>query len=134
MGIIDVLKSLVTYEDDDDIINDYDNVNNQELNNDQFNENGILKYDNYSKEDNYVQPRVLIRSPKLLDEARKCVDYLKNGYIWCFDLSDVPTDEARRILYFSMGAVYALNYHAEGIGNNGANTFIVIPNTVKFTR
>lgn len=68
--------------------------------------------------------RLVLKEPYSFEEAQQTADHLRNKRPVIMNLNQVDDDEARRIIDFLSGTVYALNGEIQKIG---AHTFLLTP-------
>lgn len=107
--------------------------------------------DDYIEEDEYEVPRsikkqskqnvvslqsvqqsakVILVEPRVYDEVQEIADHLKNRKAVVINLQRVHTEQAKRIVDFLSGTVYAIGGDIKKLG---ANTFICTPENVDIT-
>lgn len=68
--------------------------------------------------------KMLLLEPRALSEAKQIVDYLKNRSTVIINLKRVTDKQAKRIVDYVTGAIYAIGGDIQRIGDN---TFICAP-------
>lgn len=71
--------------------------------------------------------RVIVIEPKNMDDAQQAANYLDEKRPVIINFEKTPSDEARRILDFISGTIYAIRGE---ITNIGENVFLCAPNNV----
>lgn len=71
--------------------------------------------------------KVRIIKPKSFDESTKIADEIKGNRLVIFDVTELNTDEARRIVDFIVGAAYALNGNVRRVSGG---IFVAAPNHI----
>ena len=87
-------------------------------------------YYKVSKEDvlaDDTSAKMVLIEPKAYSEASDIIDYLKNRNTVVVNLKRVTNDQAKRIMDFVSGAIYAIDGKTENIGGG---VFICTPNNV----
>jgi cell division inhibitor SepF len=99
----------VTDSGDDNVHNSYYNVDYC----DSVDENGNSK--------------MILLEPRAYSESQQIVDYLKNRHTVVVNLKRVTSDQAKRIVDFLSGAIYAIG---GGLQKIGGGIFLCTPNNV----
>jgi cell division inhibitor SepF len=73
------------------------------------------------------QAKVILVEPREYDEAQEIADQLKNRKAVVMNLQRIPLDQARRIVDFLSGTVYAIGGDIQKLG---PNTFLCTPDNV----
>lgn len=76
------------------------------------------------------QAKVILIEPHHYDEVQEIADHLKNRKSVVINLQRLPRDEAKQIVDFMSGTVYALG---GGIQKLGHNIFLCTPDNVEVT-
>lgn len=71
--------------------------------------------------------KMILLEPRAFSESQQIADHLKKGNTVVINLRRVTSDQAKRIIDFVSGAVYALKGHIEKIGSG---IFLCTPNNV----
>lgn len=74
--------------------------------------------------------KVILVEPRVYDEVQEIADHLKNRKAIVINLQRVNQDQARRIVDFLSGTVYAIGGDIKKLG---PNTFICTPDNVDIT-
>lgn len=74
------------------------------------------------------QTKVILSEPYNFDEVQQIADHLKNRKCVVINLQRLPRDEAKQIVDFMSGTVYALG---GGIQKLGHNIFLCTPDNVE---
>ncbi|MFO7262830.1 MAG: cell division protein SepF [Bacillaceae bacterium G1] len=78
----------------------------------------------------HTQPtiRVILSEPQSYDEAQMIADHLKNRRTVVVNLQRMRKEQARRVVDFLSGTVYALNGHIQKVGTD---IFLCTPDNVE---
>jgi cell division inhibitor SepF len=76
------------------------------------------------------QVKVMLFEPRIYDEAQDIADQLKNRRAVVMNLQRIPLDQAKRIVDFLSGTVYAIGGDIQKLG---PNTFLCTPDNVDVT-
>lgn len=71
--------------------------------------------------------KMILLEPRAFSESQQIADHLKNSNTVVINLRRVTSDQAKKIIDFVSGAIYALQGHIEKIGNG---IFLCTPNNV----
>ncbi|NGP44328.1 cell division protein SepF [Bacillaceae bacterium SIJ1] len=71
--------------------------------------------------------KMMLVEPRAYDEAQDIADHLKNRKSVVINLQRIPNDQAKRIVDFLSGTVYALGGDIQKLGSN---TFLCTPDNV----
>ena len=100
--------------------------------NDVFSNDGIS--DNYyalkpeeALKDNDGNSKMILLEPRAYSESQQIVDHLKNRNTVVVNLKRVTSDQAKRIVDFLSGTIYAINGSIQKIGGG---IFLCTPNNV----
>jgi len=74
--------------------------------------------------------KVVLTEPKTYDEAQKIADHIVNRRAVCINLQRIEHAQAKRIVDFLSGTVYALNGDIQKLG---AGTFLCTPDNMEIT-
>ena len=72
--------------------------------------------------------KMILVEPRAFSESQQIADYLKSGVIVVASLNRVTNDQAKRVVDFLSGTVYAIGGDLQKIGNG---TFLCTPKTVQ---
>lgn len=72
-------------------------------------------------------PKMILLEPRAFSESQQIADHLKKKNTVVINLRRVTSDQAKRIIDFVSGAVYALKGHIEKVGSG---IFLCTPNNV----
>ena len=108
---------------------------NQENNNDnnETNENSIVNEDEYydTKRDAFKEmsnaSKMILFEPRAYSESQQIADFLKKRSAVVVNLKRVTPDQAKRIVDFLSGTLYAIN---GGLQKLGTGIFLCTPNNV----
>lgn len=73
------------------------------------------------------QAKVILVEPRVYDEAQDIADHLKSRRAVVMNLQRIPLDQAKRIVDFLSGTVYAIGGDIQKLG---PNTFLCTPDNV----
>jgi cell division inhibitor SepF len=73
------------------------------------------------------QAKVILVEPRVYDEAQDIADHLKSRRAVVMNLQRIPLDQAKRIVDFMSGTVYAIGGDIQKLG---PNTFLCTPDNV----
>lgn len=100
--------------------NEVETKNNDEINEDEF-------YESKSFSDNSMGSKMILFEPRAYSESQQIADYLKKRNAVVVNLKRVTPDQAKRIVDFLSGTLYAIN---GGLQKLGAGIFLCTPNNV----
>ena len=89
--------------------------------------------DNYAEAEEYVTPTgkagntMILLEPRAYSESQQIADYLKNGSSVVVNLKRVTPDQAKRIVDFLSGTIYAISGDLQKLGGG---IFLCTPNNV----
>ncbi|WP_257350174.1 cell division protein SepF [Pseudalkalibacillus decolorationis] len=130
MGIKSRLKHFFAFDDEVYEDGEYDEIeqaNNEELETmtrsrkDQKNQNIV------SLQSVQQQVKVVLIEPRVYSEAQEIADQLTNRRAVVMNLQRIPLDQAKRIVDFLSGTVYAIGGDIQKLG---PNTFMCTPDNV----
>ena len=96
------------------------NDNNEETNENEF-------YDSKAFSDSEKGSRMILFEPRAYSESQQIADYLKKRNAVVVNLKRVTPDQAKRIVDFLSGTLYAIN---GGLQKLGTGIFLCTPNNV----
>jgi len=121
-------------------LDDEYNEDEQELDQDQERqEKGLPSLENHQKKEkgNIVslssiqsQAKVILLEPHSYDEVQEIADYLKNRKAVVINVQRISRDQAKRIVDFLSGTVYAIGGDIQKLGSN---IFLCTPDNVDVT-
>ena len=97
-----------------------DNKENISINEDEF-------YESKAFEDNSMGSKMILFEPRAYSESQQIADYLKKRNAVVVNLKRVTPDQAKRIVDFLSGTLYAIN---GGLQKLGTGIFLCTPNNV----
>ncbi len=71
--------------------------------------------------------KMILMEPRAFSEAQQIADYIKNRNTVVVNLKRVTTDQAKRIIDFLSGTIYAVNGNIQKIGGG---IFLCTPNNI----
>lgn len=125
MGFKNTFKSLFNVEDE------YEYVEEEVSYNDELTE-GTEAQKNVVSLKSMKQPtsKVVLCEPRTYNEAQEIADHIVNRRAVVINLERVSQEQARRIVDFLSGTVYAVNGDIQKLG---AQTFLCTPDNVEIT-
>jgi cell division inhibitor SepF len=118
--------------DDDDDVNQGQN-NHQEIDEDYLTrgqDNKIEKGNIVSLQSVKKSAKVMLVEPRTYDEVQEIADHLKNRKAVVINLQRISHDQAKRIVDFLSGTVYAIGGDIQKLG---VNIFLCTPDNVDVT-
>lgn len=76
------------------------------------------------------QAKVILEEPHTYDEVQEIADHLKNRRAVVINLQRLPHDQAKRVVDFLSGTVYAIGGNIQKLGHN---IFLCAPDNVDVT-
>ncbi|WP_102347013.1 cell division protein SepF [Bacillus sp. Marseille-P3661] len=128
MSIKTKFKSFFALEDEDDYIEEYD-YPEEEYEQTRYNKKQP-KQNVVSLQSVQQTAKVILVEPRVYDEVQEIADHLKNRKAVVINLQRVQKDQAKRIVDFLSGTVYAIGGDIKKLG---ANTFFCTPDNVDIT-
>ncbi|MGM7701090.1 cell division protein SepF [Pseudalkalibacillus sp. Hm43] len=131
MGIKSKLKHFFAFDDDmyEEEVYEVDEENGEE-----YETMSRSRRDQKSQSQNIVslqsvqqQVKVVLLEPRTYSEAQEIADQLKNRRAVVMNLQRIPLDQAKRIVDFLSGTVYAIGGDIQKLG---PNTFMCTPDNV----
>lgn len=142
MAVVDTIKRLFSNEEDDYYEDDYDN-NGQKHQQQQYQQpvqnSGQQSATYFSRQTmaqqtmtdpNNVNSKIALFEPKVYSDSRAIASQILGGEAVIVNFTQIDEAQAKRILDFLGGAVYAVNGEIERIGQS---IFLVTPDTFEIS-